>query len=227
MIVENQGNFTETLDVTVYYDDNVAAPTQTVTDLAATDNATLEFIWDTSGVAERTYTIKANASEVLDELDTSNNIFEDGEVTIEAEQVPIHDVAVTGIVPSKMEATLGETLSINVTVLNKGDFSESFDVTAYYDNSPLPTQTVTDLASGDSRTLTFTWPTADVDADTYTISATASTVADETNSDDNSLIDGFVTLRAPATDTTLYVLAGIVIIGVVAAVIYVFKFRKP
>lgn len=43
-----------------------------------------------------------------------------------------HDVAVTNVVPSDNAVSQGDSISIEVTVENQGDFPETFDVTAYY-----------------------------------------------------------------------------------------------
>jgi hypothetical protein len=44
---------------------------------------------------------------------------------------PIHDVAITNIVPSKTVVGQGYSLNISVTAANKGDYTENFNVTAY------------------------------------------------------------------------------------------------
>ena len=85
--VENQGEATETFDVTSYYD-SVAIGTQTVADLIAGASDMLTFSWDTTGVADGTYTISAEASTVPGETDTADNTFEDGTVTVSAPGAP-------------------------------------------------------------------------------------------------------------------------------------------
>jgi len=82
---ENQGTETETFDVTCYYDATVIG-VETIT-LAAGELITLTFTWDTTGVAEGTYTISAEASVVPDEVDTADNVFVDGTVTVLAPPV--------------------------------------------------------------------------------------------------------------------------------------------
>jgi hypothetical protein len=109
----------------------------------------------------------------------------------------VHDVAVTEVTASPSTVVVGETVTVSVTVENQGTVSENFDVTAYYDSTPIGTQTVT-LASGGSTTLTFSWDTTDVSPGTYTISAEAP-LAEDTDPGDNSYIDGTVTVEsAPA-----------------------------
>jgi len=56
----------------------------------------------------------------------------------------------------------GWKISINVTVRNEGDFTETFNVTVYYDHHTIGTQNVTNLAPGANTTLTFPWNTTGV-----------------------------------------------------------------
>jgi len=74
---ENQGNLTETFDVTAYYDSKVIV-TQTGVTLDAGCNVTLTFIWYTAYVKKGHYTIKAVATVVPGELDTADNTFVNG-----------------------------------------------------------------------------------------------------------------------------------------------------
>jgi len=83
VIAKNEGNVTETFDVTIYYDAS-AIGIQTVIDLTAGANVTLTFSWDTTGVTPRiiSYTIKAVATPVPGEIDTVDNTYIDGNVKI-------------------------------------------------------------------------------------------------------------------------------------------------
>ena len=75
--VENQGHFNETFDVTLYYD-STTIETKTVTDLGGQTLTSLTFKWNTTSVAEDTYTIKAEASVVPGEIETGDNLLIDG-----------------------------------------------------------------------------------------------------------------------------------------------------
>lgn len=185
--VENQGDYTETFDVIAYYD-STAIGTQTVSSLASGDSTTLTFTWDTAGVAEGTYTIKAVASTVAGETDTADNTYIDGTVQV----YWVHDVAVTSVTASPASVRVGDPVTITVRVENQGDYAETFGVTAYYDGTTINTQTVTNLAAGDSKTLTFTWDTAGRSEERYTIKAVADTVPGETDTADNTYVDGAV-----------------------------------
>jgi len=80
VVVENQGTRTETFDVTTYAS-AIEIGTQEVT-LAAGANITLEFNWNLAGVAEATYTIRAEATVLYGEIDTADNTLIEGTVKI-------------------------------------------------------------------------------------------------------------------------------------------------
>ncbi len=76
--VENQGTFNETFDVSVYAENNVGDEpidigTQNIF-LTVGANTTLSFTWDTSDTPYGTYYIGAEATMVLGEYDTADNI---------------------------------------------------------------------------------------------------------------------------------------------------------
>jgi hypothetical protein len=73
---------------------------------------------------------------------------------------------------------------------------ETFDVTLYADTTFIALQTIT-LGSGASTTLTFTWNTTGFAKWNYTMSAMADTLLGETDTEDNTLIDGWVFVGVP------------------------------
>jgi len=112
---------------------------------------------------------------------------------------PVHDVAVISVTPLFGSVFQGWPDPITVDVQNQGDFFETFTVSVYYDRNPVTTspKTVTSLAPGAIQTLKFCWVTTSVPPDTYTITADASIVPGETDTADNTLPDGTVTILAP------------------------------
>jgi len=70
--VANQGNISETFNVTIYYDSSVVGMKSCIS-LASGANNTLSFNWNTTGVPGGNYTIKAVASIVAGETDTADN----------------------------------------------------------------------------------------------------------------------------------------------------------
>jgi parallel beta-helix repeat protein len=106
----------------------------------------------------------------------------------------IRDIAIANITVSPTTVTTGDTVLIEVIVVNKGDFSENFGVTVYYDSSVVGEKNVTSLASGTNETLSFNWNTMGVPGGDYTIEIVATIVAGETNTTDNTRTYGTVTI---------------------------------
>lgn len=108
----------------------------------------------------------------------------------------LHDVAVLGVSPSRTEVIIGQTENITVNVKNEGIYTETFNVTVYYDENPVQAREVTDLAPNAQADLTFNWNTIGIPADiTYMIKAEASIVENELDLVDNTLVNGTVVIR--------------------------------
>jgi len=108
----------------------------------------------------------------------------------------LHDVAITGVRLSKNVVGVGYSVDIDVFAKNEGDYMETFNVSVYYYDT-IRTRTVYNLPSGALATLTFTWTTTGVPKGTYTITAKASVVPNETVIIDNTYIDGSVKVTIP------------------------------
>jgi len=145
--------------------------------------------------------------------------------------VELHDVAVTDVTVSSTTVLVNESVTVTVATENQGEFSETFDVSVYYDSTLIGTQTDVTLSAGDNTTLTFTWDTTGVAGGTYTIKAEASVVSGEIDTGDNRFINGKVTVTTgekQEADLVLYAVAGIVIaIAAAAILVYFLKIRKP
>jgi hypothetical protein len=105
------------------------------------------------------------------------------------------DIAVVSVKPSLTRVAAGELVHITVVTKNEGTTTETFNVTAHYDNATIGELPVTDLAPGNRTILIFAWNTTGVPVGTYNIKATASSVLGETDIADNVLIsDDTVTI---------------------------------
>jgi len=102
---------------------------------------------------------------------------------------PLHDVAVTSVVPSETEVYEGNIVNISVTVKNEGTVSETLNVTTYYDGKIIQTQTDITLNPSFETILVFNWNTSGTPGN-HRISADASVVPGETDVDDNNFTDG-------------------------------------
>ena len=191
----NLGNRTETFHVTAYYAyyNETAISEQTVDELSPKADIGLTFFWDTASITPNaTCVIKVEASQVPWETNIENNVFVHGAVTIVQ---GIHDVAVIDVRPSSDKVYEGEALNIYVTVANKGNYTETFNVTVYRDDIPISVHTVENLTYGRLSELIFLWNTEGVGSNkTYVIKAVASAVEGETSFDDNVFTDGNVTV---------------------------------
>ena len=118
---------------------------------------------------------------------------------------PIHDVAVIevvpflGAVPFPAFVYMGEILTIYVVVENKGNQTESFNVTTFYENATesnvVGTIAVNRLQPSEEKLLVFNWDTRNVTEGNYTLSAEASVVPDEVNIENNRFINSVVWVK--------------------------------
>ena len=83
------------------------------------------------------------------------------------------------------------SVRINVTVRNPGNFTETFNVTAFVNTTAFASQNVT-LESGSSTVVAFRWNTTGYAFGDYTISAVADTVLGESDTEDNTFTDGTI-----------------------------------
>jgi len=109
----------------------------------------------------------------------------DTDVTVTA---IVRDVTAISQVPSSTTVIRGETVSIDVTVQNLGDQTESFDVACYYDSTLIGTLRAYSLSPGSSKTLKFDWDTTGIAPGTYDIKAIVDSgieidESDETNNE--------------------------------------------
>lgn len=191
--IVNKGTETETFSVGVYYDLSLIE-TRVVNALLAGAQQTLTFMWNTSSIREGFYQISAFAPLVGD-IDVSDNTFMNGVVQVKAKPLPVvHDIAVLNVIPSSSLAYIGEIIEVNVTLKNKGDKIESFNVTLYYNLTVANTLLVDNLAPKANYTLVFRWNTQGFSEGNYTLMAYAWPVPSEEYTADNFFVNGVVTL---------------------------------
>jgi parallel beta-helix repeat protein len=103
-----------------------------------------------------------------------------------------NDIGITHLTTSKTVIGQGYNLSINVEMINYGINTEAFNLTVYANTSILQSLTNIVLTSRSSTTITFTWDTSGFAKGNYTISAYAWPVPGETDTEDNTFINGWV-----------------------------------
>lgn len=116
----------------------------------------------------------------------------------------VHDIAVISVASSVTKAYVGEMVNITVVVENQGTWTETLNVTAKCENTTLAifrtvgTQEVVNLAPDENAALTFGWNTSDVQpCVNYTIIAEASILPSESDTADNTYVDGKVRVKMP------------------------------
>ena len=103
----------------------------------------------------------------------------------------VRDIAITNVTLSSNQVLTGETVNIDVTVLNKGNQPETFNLSVYYNTTWIENRQVFQLAPSTQKTITFIWNTSSVNNGIYQISASAPLAGDLTPSD-NTFLDGFI-----------------------------------
>jgi hypothetical protein len=113
----------------------------------------------------------------------------------------IHDVAVTGVNPSKSVIGQGYSANISITVKNQGNFTEVFNITVCANMTVIAMRNDVVLPSGNSTVATFTWNTTGLTRGNYTMNANVSQVAGEIDVQDNTLVNGTVLVGVPCDIT--------------------------
>ncbi len=170
-----------------------------VAGMAGNTASNVTFTWNTAGLAVGPYSLRAVASAVAGETLLDDNEFT-GTVTL---RPPTHDVAIASLVlPPEVRPNM--RTNVTVVVTNKGDLSESFQVTLTDETEArtLGTNQVTGLAALGGANVLFSWDTTNAAWGGHTLRATAAAVPLETSLADNTA--AVVASVIPAAVTNLY-----------------------
>jgi len=191
--VTNQGSYDETVTVSVY-NENTVIDTQ-IFSLIIGKSTTRLFSWDTStGVAGGDYTINATAT--ITELD-----YEPGD-NVQTKLIGftfVRDVAVINITRTPEMPIVGQLVTINVTIENRGSYSEDFEVW-FTCNVTITRAQVTVYTTkresvtpplGDSTTLSFNWNTTGITPGGHKIVAEA-ILPEDVDPDNNRAISKYL-----------------------------------
>lgn len=114
-----------------------------------------------------------------------------------------HDIAITNVTTSKdgcrpmLTVPDNSFVKINVTVLNRGNFTETYNVTVYANETVIETQIASMHLEGTTIVLQLTWNTTGWTRGNYTIRAYATPVPSEVNTADNTFIAGIIKIAIP------------------------------
>jgi hypothetical protein len=113
--------------------------------------------------------------------------------------IVLRDVAVTNIDISPLNLVRpGYLVDVNVTVHNYGALGETYNVTAYANNTILGARNLRALGGGQSETVAFNWNTTGAERGTYIIRANASSIFPGDNNQTNNQLTGVFTLSLPS-----------------------------
>ncbi len=209
--VRNEGTETESFPVNVYHNSTLI-DTMSVESLTPYSQKQLSVTWNTSNIALGNYTLSASIPLISEEAETTDNTFINGIVRIQTPPTTQHDIAILQMTFSPSVVSIGNSVYINVTIRNKGNQIESFNVTTYYNfTNPIDTLQVDSLTPNNEFTVSFVWDTGGVAPGNYTLSGFAHPVVGEEAVFDNYLVDGEVTVL-PSGE----VLHDLIVVGVVA-----------
>jgi len=115
------------------------------------------------------------------------------------------DIAVIYLTASKTVVGQGFSMFLNVTLENQGSITETFNVNLFADIAVPPigdevligTLLVNNLLAREVRTTTYTFDNVDVAKGIYTISAVAEALPGETETIDNTFVDGTFRVSIP------------------------------
>ena len=116
-----------------------------------------------------------------------------------------HDVAITNITTLETSINQSSALLINVTAENQGNFSETFNVTVYANDTLIDSKPI-DLTSHNSTNITVFWNTTGVALGNYIIRAEASQVPGETDTADNTYVTDYAVIVIPEFSNTTFLL---------------------
>lgn len=233
VIVKNLGLFSESFNVMLLINSTITLTLQ-VSNLESGGQQSLVFAWNTQDLDEGNYTICGMASQVQDEINVGNNLYIDGVVELKnqpTQPILFHDVAIIGLTPSVVSAFIGTTVDIAVVIVNNGNYSETFNVTVYYDSVAIGTIDVLDFSAAGTKILIFHWNTQNVAEGNYTLSTLASVVPDEVDVANNAYVDGTVRLTALARTWFVFewwhlLLLLLLLLLIIILIIWVYRRRK-
>jgi hypothetical protein len=192
--VRNEGSQPENFTLNIHYDSHLIEAVY-IESLSPYSQRELSLIWNTSNMSPGNYTLSASIPLVPNEIETADNTYVDGIVQIQAKPTVNHDLATILVAASPTTVGVGDLVYINVTVKNKGNQLESFNVTAYYNlTNTIDSVPVEFLEPDSEQTVSFVWETGGVAPGNYTVSGYAHPVVGEELIFDNYLVDGVVTV---------------------------------
>jgi hypothetical protein len=222
--ISNKGDFDEFFNATLQ-NSTMIIEKQADLFLASGDNLTVTFHWETIGMLEGEYEMTISVSARSDFLLVDNTY------TLKVRITVLRDVGITRLNVSASTAGEGESIIVEVTVKNFGDFTERVVIKARYNDIDIGSpdgRVVEALATGFSVVESFNWETEGLGTGTYNVTAVAIVQIDD-NMANNEAVYGLVTLTGTVTSNMFVIVVVAVVVIVVAVILvrYLTRRRKP
>jgi PKD repeat protein len=186
-----------TVSATVVY------PTEPVTFNATEstdpDGILVAYFWDFGDASNTTGSVVTHAYATAGNFTATLTVTDDDGATANATAsmtVLPRDVAVLTLTPSRTLVGTGFTVNVTATVANQGHYAEQFNLTLYANSTIIQTTPIS-LPVGNSTSTIFLWNTTGWSKGTYTLRVEADPVPGETDTADNTLLDGQVFITLP------------------------------
>ena len=108
-----------------------------------------------------------------------------------------HCVGIISVVTAKTVFGLGFSGNVTVNVADKGEYTETFNVTTYANTTNIGTQLVNSLNATCEAILMFAWNTSGLTYGNFTVSAHAQPVAGQNDTSGNDFVLGTVKITVP------------------------------
>lgn len=181
--IRNNGNYSETSDVTLFQNGSPVGNFSTVNFTSGKDIC-LPFIWNTSGLIPNSYTLKVKVNPVANEINLKDN-----EMNVTVYIIACNDIALFDVAVYPNEIYAGRTVNITVTVKNVGELSEDINVTVNCNETAIHMQFIKGLAPREETVSIFLWNTTGLTpGQTYIIWANATTLHYDINVTNNAFI---------------------------------------
>ncbi len=158
------------------------------------------------------------------------------EPTQTPELVPLHDIAISQITPSGNQVQVAQMFSFEVTVKNRGTFSETFNVILYCNDTTIGDQRITAMTPTSEKTLSFQWDTSGfAKENVYSIKAITSEIKNDSDTENNIYTLNYVKQEENSTIPiglgifwgTPWIYLALGLAGFTATCLLVIKKRKP
>jgi hypothetical protein len=166
-----------------------------------------------------TYMVKTKGTTVLDISEAT--LLDYGGVEVSAltedgyfSSISGGEIAIISVSASPSRVRAGDSVIVSIVAKNEGDinFSQSVDVTIYYNESFLGTLGISNLNPGGEKTLSFSWSTEDLAEGNYTIEAVASQLLGETNTANNRYVYEYLVVMPPEQSFPLMLIITIFVV---------------